>query len=196
MSSAERFSAQPKLISSARVAADIAECDRINGGEDFFGSAETRIREKIKPVYKVFRRATCDPSYREELAKQLRMESGGTYAPSRKKPACLAAFVALKPKTDRHAKLTYESAYFLQHAAIEDISVAAFPAWIEARNLKESVAFVRARKNGGREPKAKPYPNIAKAKKLKQHADSAKILKDALDMAEDELKKLFEREST
>lgn len=182
---------------AAEVAAHIAECDRINGVEDLFGSVESRIREKFKPVYKVSRRANADPAYCAELAKQLLNDSGGKYTPSAKKPASLAASLALKPKTEAHKKQTYDAAYYLQHAAIEDVSLDDFAAWIDGRSLKESIAFVRARTKleSSDEPKQKPYPNIAKAKKLKQHEAAAKILKDAFDMAEDELKKLFDREN-
>ena len=177
---------------AAEVAADIEECDRINGAEDFFGSAGSRFRNRLKPAYKTFRRANSDPAYCAELVKQLTKKSGGTYTPSKNRPACLGATVALKPETEAHMKQTYDASYYFLHAAIEEVSLDGFPAWIEGRNLKESIAFVRARKNYGRKPKAKPYPNIAKAKKLKGHPAAAKILKDALDMAEDELAKLFE----
>ena len=179
---------------AAKVAADIEECERINGAEDFFGSTESRIREKIKPAYKSFRRANADPAYCAELVKQLNTESGRTYTPSSTKPWCLAAFLALKPKTEAHEKQTYDAAYFFRHAGIEDVSLDGFAMWIENRNLKESIAFVRGRKRKG-ESKPSPYPNIAKAKKLKNHEASAKILKDAYDMAEDELKKLFNCEA-
>ena len=177
---------------AAEAAADIAEYDRINGADDFFGSTESRIRDKFIPAYKVFRRANCDPAYCAALAEKLREQSGGNYAPSARKPWCLAASLALKPQTERHAKQTYEAGYYFQHAAIEDVPLDAFASWIENRNLKASIAFVRGRKN--RSSNAKAYPNIAKAKKLKKHAASAKILKDALDMAEDELEKLFANE--
>ena len=149
---------------AARVTADISECDRINGVEDLFGSTESRVREKFKSTYKVFRHANSDPAYCAELAKQLFNESSGNYAPSAKKPWCLAAFLALKPKTEAHSKQTYEAAYFFRHAAIDDVSFEAFSIWIEGRNLKESIAYVRGRKKSAREPKAEPYPNIAKAK--------------------------------
>ena len=190
--SAAKFGSAESALDK-EVSADIEGCDRENGSEDFFASQEERIRRLLPAAYRCFRRATADPAYCTALAEKLLDASGGEYRPSAKKPANLAAHLALRPKEQRHVKLTYEAAYYYHHASIEDVSIEAFAKWIEGRNLKASRDFVRARTKKASGDRSKPvaYPNHAKARTLKGDDEVRDILKMAKDIAESDLAKLF-----
>lgn len=197
-----------KCCSPAKSELDLAigECKALKGKVDTIVSKEWSAHSgptlaaslRFMAAYKA-----ASKDERQSVRQTLKNSAGVRREPNLANVALIGIYMCVEqvgvPLTKTQRSHWSRFAAVVNLAASVPISPSAAGEWLVGKTLTGIVADWREKrgpqgKNERKAVKGSPYPNIAKAKKLKDHAEAMNILKEAFDHAEEKLKMLFIRE--